>query len=237
MAPISSVHVQINNAIIANQPTNAAVNNKNINNNIITNSATNGTESTESTNTIHSILPFNSIVRNSPFLINNNNQRRNTFNGSVELDRYKKQLGQSPPITSQVKEYCDKNNSDRMIRYHNNNNYNTYINKRKSANKNTKMSIITAHSNSCLSNNASLDVIQMISTSNLNDVNKYIQNNNNNRKNSTHGSNMIAAPSYTYSNSNLQDDDLLNIDVKSLVSECFHFFNFLTFLLNKCVCS
>lgn len=174
-------------------------------NNVTTNSATNAVETTaHGTATIDLVtvessdrnptmaqpkVTINSIVKNSPFIINNHNQRRITVNGSNELDCFKKPPKPSS-IMSKVKQYCDKNGDQSK---QTTNNYNSYINKKNLANK-TNGSV----------NQGTIGIANATSTTKSNNI----------------GSNCssVVAPSYSYGNSTLQDDDLLNIDVKSLVS-------------------
>lgn len=162
--------------------------------NIVHGSPANGMATIEpsgrTTPPIHSKPPINSIVKNSPFIINNNNQKRKSLNGGGEAECFKKPTPKPSLITSIVKQYCDKN-GDQPKRYHSG-----YISKKNLANRQNGTSNVDL-----------METVTATSTA------KHTTNNGI----ATNGTNIVA-PSYSYSSSALQDDDLLNIDVKSLVS-------------------
>lgn len=163
-------------------------------------------QSDRNTTMVQTKLPINSIVKNSPFIITNHIQRHSTVNGSNDLDRFKKPP-KSSSIMSKVKQYCDRNGDQSK---QTTSNYNSYINKKNLANKTNDLLN--------LNGNTTFGMANATLTSKSNNI---VGTN----------SSSVVAPSYSYGNSNLQDDDLLNIDVKSLVSNfcvCVEF----SFVLN-----
>lgn len=204
---------------------------------LLNGSAANGIESpaarpsTAYPTVVNAKPPINSIVKNSPFIINNNfhnhnhiniTQRRNTFDGGFQLNRSKKTTTahiKSALISSKIKQYCD-NTSNGGEQLKNNqyttNNYHNYMNKKNLANNKTSGSIgDSGHGSMTMKTTmtaaSSLPAIATMTSNTRTTVVVSAT------KRLTNG-NRIVAPSHNYSNSALQDEDLINIDVKNLVS-------------------
>lgn len=188
---------------------------------------------------VHAKPPISSIVKNSPFIINNNfhnhnrhhqhsnsgdnTQRRNTFDGGSQLDQFKKATTtahiKSGLISSKIKQYCDSTSGGEQLKnnQYTTNNYHSYMNKKNLANHRASGGIfgsgnvgVMSTMKSTMTAASSMPAIATMTTTTTTTVVSAT-------KRLANG-NRIVAPSHNYSNTALQDEDLFNIDVKNLVS-------------------